>query len=86
MEIPLDQFFSVKYGHSGPDFEYGPFTTVKSWKFWKLPKTDFFWAEWLQNRSKRSSALKFLAEMLKLAKKAHFCSFLAILVVFDLTW
>ena len=72
MEIPLEQIFSVKYGHKGPDLEYGPFTTVKSWKFWKLPKINFFWSEWLENRSKYSSASKYLDKTFKLAKKIPF--------------
>ena len=83
MERPLDQIFWVKYGQKGPDFEYGHFTIVKSWKFWKLPK---IWSEWLENQSKCSSTAKFLDKTLKLAKKFHFCSFSVNLVVFDHIW
>ena len=86
MERPLDQIFWVKSGQKGPDFESGHFTIVKSWKFWKLPKINFFWSEWLENQSECSSAPKFLDQMLKLAKKSYFRSFLAILVVFDHIW
>ena len=83
MEIPLDQFFLVKYGHSGPDFGYGPFTTVKSWKFWKLPKIDFFLSERLANGCVGRFLLKFLDKTLKLAEKSRFQSFLADFVIFD---
>ena len=86
MERPLDQIFLVKSGQKGPDFESGHFTTVKSWKFWKLPKINFFWSEWLENQSKCSSTAKFLDKTLKWAKKFHFCSFSANLVVFDHIW
>ena len=86
MERPLDQIFWVKSGQKGPDFESGHFTTMKSWKFWKLPKINFFWSEWLENQSKCSSTAKFLDKTLKWAKKFHFCSFSANLVVFDHIW
>ena len=86
MEIPLDQIFWVKSGQKGPDFESDHFTTVKSWKFWKVPKMDFFWSEWLEKQLERSSALKFLGKTLKRPKKDHFRSFSAIFVVFDYIW
>ena len=72
MERPLDQIFWVKSGQKGPDLESGHFTTVKSWKFWKLLKINFFWSKWLENRSKYSSASKFLDKTFKLAKKIPF--------------
>ena len=86
MERPLDQIFWVKSGQKGPDFEFGHFTTAKSWKYWKLPKMDFFWSELLEDQSKRSSALKFLGKTLKSAKKCHFWGFSAIFVIFDHIW
>ena len=86
MERPLDQIFWVKSGQKGPEFESGHFTIVKSWKFWKLLKINFFWSEWLENQSKCSSTAKFLDKTPKLAKKFHFCSFSANLVVFDHIW
>ena len=39
------------------DFEFGNFIVVKSWKFWKVPKVNLFWSEWLQNWSKCSAIL-----------------------------
>ena len=86
MERPLDQIFWVKSGQKGPDLESGHFTTVKSWKFWKLLKINFFRSKWLENRSKYSSASNFLDKTFKLAKKSHFCSFSANLVNFDHIW
>ena len=59
---------------------------MKSREFWKVPKINFFWLEWCQNRSKCSSGLKFWSQALKSAKFWDFWSFLAIFVVFDHIW
>ena len=81
-----DQVFGAKNWPKGPDFEFGHFTVVKSWKFSNFPKINFFWSERLQNWSKRSAGLKFLDKMLKSAKFWDFWRFLADLAVFDHIW
>ena len=86
MEIPLELIFSVKYVRRGPDFEYGQFTTVKSWEFSNFPKFDFFWSERLANWCVGRFLLKFLDKTLKLAEKSRFWSFLADFVIFDHFW
>ena len=86
MEIPLDQFFWSNMGTVDQISNMVPFLQWNPENFETFQKSTFFLSEWLQNRSKRSSALKFLAEMLKLAKKAHFCGFSANLVIFDQIW
>ena len=86
MERPLDKIYWVKFGHKGPDFGFGPFSTVKSRKFLILPKSNFFWSEWLANWFLGSLKLNFLYETLKLAKKGHFFGFFPILVNFDRFW
>ena len=81
-----DQIFRAKIRPKGPDLGFGQITIVESQIFSTVQKSDFFWSDWAQNWSKRSSRLIILAKTLKLAKFWDFHALLAIFVVFDPVW